>query len=54
MLDLVLVQLPGVWPQILVWKQVRYDEVPSLQNYDLAEVYSNEKVIAQTKVENIH
>ena len=53
-LDLILVQLPGVWPQILVWKQVRYDEIPSYRNYDLAEIYSDNNVIEQIKVEDIH
>lgn len=54
LLDLVLVQKPGIWPRILVWKQVRYDEVPSRQNYSLAEIYSDDERIEQIKVENIH
>lgn len=53
LLDLVLVQKPGVWPQVVVWKQVRYDEIPSYRNYTLADIQNNGKSIVQVKVENI-
>lgn len=52
-LDLVFEQKPGFWPQVVVWKQVRYDETPSYRNYTLADIHNNGKSIAEVKVENI-
>ncbi len=52
--DLILVQKPGIWPRVLVWKQVRYDEVPSFNNYAQVDIQNNAGSIAQVKVDNIY
>ena len=54
MLDLTLEQRPGVWPMVMTWKQVRYDEVPSIMNYSQADIHLNGQSIALIKVENVH
>jgi hypothetical protein len=51
LLDLVLVQRPGVWPQIVVWKQARYDKVNV--TYDQVQVFCGGVEIASVPVETV-
>jgi len=54
LMDLMLRQLPGVWPQVLTWKQVRYDKVMVSSDYDSVNVFCGDDTIADIKVEDIH
>jgi hypothetical protein len=53
-LDLVLVQRPGVWPQVLVWKPVRYDKVLRGIGYRTVEIYCGDQKIETIDVEDVH
>jgi hypothetical protein len=52
--DLVLTQRPGLWPQVLVWKPVRYDKVMTSATYSKAQVWCGEKKIEEIPVEDVH
>ncbi len=54
LMDLYLYQKPGVWPQVLVWKQVRYDKVVRGKRYTQVQVFCGDQVIAELPVEEIH
>ncbi len=55
LLDLYLVQRPGLWPDVLVWKQVRYDKVlPSKQEYSEVQIFCGDIVIATIPVQEAH
>ena len=51
LLELVLTQQPGLWPQMITWKQVRYDKVNI--TYDQVEIFFNNQNIASVPVDNI-
>jgi hypothetical protein len=53
LLDLVLVQRPGMWPQIMTWKQARYDKVLVGSGYKNVEVYCGDDVIAKIRVDDV-
>ena len=50
LLDLYLVQLPGVWPQVFVWKTARYDKYNPGMKYTQVQVFCGDEVIADIKV----
>jgi hypothetical protein len=56
LLDLHLVQRPGVWPQVLTWVQCRYDKVlsPGSPRYTNVEVFHNGELIVTLKVDEVH
>ncbi|MBX3305908.1 MAG: hypothetical protein KF751_07625 [Nitrospira sp.] len=56
MLDLKLVQQPGMWPQVMTWAKVNYKESmgPKSHRYSEVEIRSNGESIAQIKVEETH
>ncbi|MHB9363552.1 hypothetical protein [Mesorhizobium sp. LNJC403B00] len=53
LLDLHLVQRPGMWPQMMTWIQARYDSVirPGGQEYTGIEIFAESKVTAKITVE---
>lgn len=51
LIDLVLVQKPGFWPQIVTWKQARYDKVNA--TYDGVQIFFDNQQIASIPVDNI-
>jgi hypothetical protein len=53
LLDLHLVQRPGIWPDVVVWKQVRYDRIVHGAQYRQVQVFCEEKMIADMSVEII-
>lgn len=55
LLDLHLVQRPGMWPQRMTWVQARYDSVirPDGPNYTDVEVFSGSDSIANIVVQSI-
>ena len=54
LMELQLLQQSGVWPQVFVWKQARYDLVRPFINYTLVQVFCQDKIIAKIKVEEVH
>jgi len=56
MLDLHRHQRPGMWPQVLAVKPVRYDRVlpPRHPHYTYVDVFENGKRIQHLKVAEIH
>jgi hypothetical protein len=54
LLDLILCQKPGMWPQVFVWKQVRYDKTGRVLRYDQVDVFCGSDIIASIPVEDIH
>lgn len=53
LLDLVLIQRPGIWPQVLTWKQARYDKILVNAGYKNVEVYCGDEVIAKSPVQDV-
>lgn len=53
LLDLHLVQKPGMWPQVLTWVQTRYDRVlpPGSLDYTNVEIFYQNQSIAQMPVD---
>ena len=53
LLDLHLIQRPGIWPDVVVWKQARYDKIVHGAQYRQVQVFCGSKVIADIPVEII-
>lgn len=51
LLDLHLVQKPGIWPQIVSWAPARYDEIVRGTTYTEVSILFDGKVIATMPVE---
>ena len=49
-LNLRLIQLPGLWPQVEVCKQARFEHVLTTEQFDAAEIFCGDQVIAQPPV----
>lgn len=54
LLDLILLQKAGLWPDVLVWKDAPYDEVLSEKGYSGVDILCDGKVLVSVKVEDIH
>jgi hypothetical protein len=54
LLDLYLCQRPGLWPQIMVWKPVRYDKVAPGVKYTEINVFCGDEMIANFPVHEVH
>lgn len=56
LLDLHLVQRPGMWPQVVTWVQCRYQKVltPGKPKYDSVEVFYDGASIAKIEVDEVH
>jgi hypothetical protein len=52
-LDLLLIQRPGIWPQVLTWKPARYDKVVSDDPYDEVTVLYQGQSVAQIPVDRV-
>lgn len=53
LMDLVLFQQPGIWPQVVTTKQVRYDKILVNSNYEQVHVFQNQKLAAKIPVETV-
>ena len=53
LLDLFLCQEPGAWPQVLVWKPVRYDKVIGETRYRQVQVFCSQDQAADIPVREI-
>lgn len=54
LLDLILIQRPGFWPQVLTIKQARFDKVMKDNLYKSVVVFSGDEAIAEMPVDEIH
>ena len=54
LLELLLCQRPGIWPPVLVWKQVRYDKTGRILRYDQVDIFCGDRLIVSIPVEDIH
>jgi len=54
MLDLLLCQQPGMWPQILVWKPVKFRRTGRALRYDQVDILCGGQIIVSIPVEDIH
>lgn len=53
LMDVYLYQKPGIWAQVMVWKQVRYDKMVNA-NYTHVEIFCGNTRIANVKVDRVH
>jgi hypothetical protein len=53
LLDLYLIQRPGIWPQVFVWKQARYDKIGGAR-YTQVQVFCGDELIADIPVQEVH
>jgi hypothetical protein len=53
LLDLLLIQQPGMWPQVMTWVHARYDRVlpPSSPQYESVEIFLDGKSIKKVPVD---
>jgi hypothetical protein len=54
LLDLVLVQQPGIWPQVVVTKAATYEEVGRNLSYATVSVLSGDTEVASVPVDVVH
>lgn len=52
LLDLVLLQKPGVWPRIITTKEARFDKTNV--TYSNVEVFCGNHTLANTEVQDVH
>jgi len=49
LMDLILLQRPGIWPQLVVWKQARYDKLNA--DYSEVQIFFNNDVLVNVPVD---
>ena len=54
LLELHLIQRPGIWPRVLVWKEARYDKQPAHVAYEQVQIFCGDQVIADIEVQEVH
>ena len=54
MLDLLLCQKPGIWPQVLVWTRAKFERTGRGLRYDQVDILCNGNIIVSIPVEDIH
>ena len=54
LIDLVLVQQPGVWPQLVTWVPARYDKIVQDSRYERVDIFCEGEKIADVPVEDVH
>lgn len=54
LLDVVLVQRPGIWPQVVVTKPATYEEVGRDLNYATVSVLAHDTEVASIPVDIVH
>lgn len=55
LLDMHLVQKPGIWPQVMTWVQARYDRIlpPGSSGYEQVEIFFENESIALIPVNEV-
>lgn len=54
LLDLELTQKPGMWPQVLTWKQVRYESLLADAKFTHSEISCGTQVLKKLEVVDAH
>ncbi|WP_299405996.1 hypothetical protein [Acaryochloris sp. IP29b_bin.148] len=54
LLDLILVQQPGIWPQVVTWVTARYDKILFNSTFKNVEIFCEDKKIVDITVRDIH
>lgn len=54
LLDLILIQQPGPWPQVMTLAEARYDKTVSGNPYKTVQIFSEDSPIAEVPVEEVH
>lgn len=54
LLDLLLIQRPGIWPQVVTWKQAHYRRILTGSGYKKVEIYCGDEVVATIDVQDVH
>ncbi len=54
LLHLILIQRPGIWPQVVTWVPARYDKILFNSTYKSVEIFCEDKKIADVPVEDVH
>ena len=53
LLDLVLIQRPGFWPQVMTWIEAGYDKTVPGSPYKSVQIFSDDTAIAEVPVEEV-
>ena len=53
MLDLYLCQKPGIWPQVFIWRSVRFDK-KIVDKYTHAHIMCGGDILATVDVQDVH
>lgn len=53
LMDLLLCQRPGIWPEVLTWKAVRYDKARPGVAYEHLQVFCGVQVVADLDVQTV-
>ena len=53
LLDLILVQQPGYWPQVMTWMETRYDRVVKGNPFVTVQIFSEAEAISEVPVEAV-
>ena len=53
LMDLILVQKPGYWPQVTTWVEARYDKVVQDSLYESVEIFSGSDSVTSVNVEEV-
>lgn len=54
LLELILIQRPGYWPQVTTWADAKYDKVMKTAHYTNAEILYEDSSIASLVVHDVH
>lgn len=54
LLDLHLIQKPGIWPAVFVWKQARYDKIVIKTKYTQVQIFCDDDIIVDIPVHVVH
>jgi hypothetical protein len=54
LMDLILVQQPGVWPQLITWVPARYDKILMNSTYRSVSIFCDGDQIPEVPVEDVH
>ncbi|MDJ0715435.1 MAG: hypothetical protein QNJ54_14615 [Prochloraceae cyanobacterium] len=53
LLNLFLFQRPGTWPQVQTWVEARYDKILPESDYEQVQIFCDDEIIAEIKVEDV-
>lgn len=52
-LELILIQEPGIWPQIVIWIEARFVKTVIRPEYTAVRIFNKDNVIAEVRVETV-